>query len=104
MIVDVIDGFQVRCVDKMNWQVYQRCQVKKRNDDKSYSGITEEEWVPLASYHRSLEDAVVWIASYIPKNKYKGFKMTLDGFLKEMEDISNKIEKSARKMGKAVCK
>lgn len=97
MIVDVVDGFQVRCVDKMNWQVYE---LKHIDNDS----VTEEKWVPLASYHRSVEDAVTWIAGYIPKKKYKGFKTTLDGFLKEMDDISNKIEKSARKLGKAVRK
>ena len=97
MTIDVVDGFQVRCVDKMNWQVYEL----KRIDD---NGVMKEKWMPLPSYHRSVEDAVIWIAGYIPKEKYKGFKTTLDGFLKEMDGISNKIEKSARKLGKAVRK
>lgn len=104
MIIDVIDGFQVRCLDKMNWQVYERCEVKKRGEDKTYTGETAEEWVALPSYHRSVGDAVLWIAGYIPKARYRKFKGTLDDFLKAMDDVAARIERSAKKINKAVRK
>lgn len=98
MIVQVTDDYQVRCADKMNWQVYELCTVKKRGEDGSYSGKTEKQWIGLASYHRSVKGAVIWIGNRIAKSdKYNNVKTDLKGFVKEMDAIADRIERAADK-------
>ncbi len=107
MIVDVTEYYQLRCNDGINWQVYyfKHIDPKKGRRPKNVDAEMnekEQKWVPLPSYHRSVESGVKWILLNLPKDqKYKKEKVTLKGFLTELNKIVKDAEAFARKVGEA---
>ena len=94
MIIDVIENYQLRCTDGMNWQVYyfkhidQEKAKRRRKNVEAEMKEMDQKWVPLPSYHRSVESGVKWILLNMPKNdKYRKNKMTLKSFLVELDNI-----------------
>lgn len=101
MIVEVIDGYELRSSDGMNWQVFQYRELKPRGKYKDRA--EDSGWVALPSYHATVPAGVQWIADHIPKSaKNRDARKTLDQFLEDYAKIKTSITKSANKMAKAV--
>lgn len=95
-IVEVTDIYQLRCSDRMNWQVFKLKGVKKRGEDGKASGKVEKQWVGLPSFHGTVSSGVMWILKDMSKSSKKD-KVTLNEFLEEMNKVSNKVIRSIRK-------
>ena len=94
MDVKVLDDYEVRAVDSLNWQVYQHKEVKGRDGARV-------EWVALPAFFRDLESAIDWIAKRVPKADRKG-RSDLDGFLAEYRAVCGEIARHARRFEKVV--
>ena len=98
MIVEVISGYELRCTDGANWQVFQLKERRKRDENKKLSDTVEEEWVGLQSYHASVESGVMWILGHVPKNaKNRDERKNLDEFLESMKKIKSSISRTIKK-------
>lgn len=103
MIIEVIDGYELRSSDGMNWQVFEYRKVERREKGNKRTGQIDYEWVGLPSYHGSIAAGIEWISDYIPKSsKNRGRRATLAQFLEDYGKIKTGITKSANKMAKAV--
>lgn len=101
MIIEVIDGYELRSTDGLNWQVYHFKEFEHRGKNKDRDG--ESGWVALPSYHASVQAGVHWICEHIPKNaKNRDARKTLDQFLEDYGKMKTSITKAANKMAKAV--
>ena len=93
--IDICDGFQLRAVDNLNWQVFEFREVNKRD------GSAVKEWVPLPSYHGKLDSAVLWIFNYLPKSR-KADRKNLKELIEELNKVAANVGKHATKFQKAM--
>ena len=93
--IDVCEGFQLRTVDNLNWQVFEYREVKKKD------GGAAKEWIALPSFHGKLSTAVLWIFDYLPKSRSADRK-NLEELIKELNAVAADVGKHANKFQKAM--
>ena len=93
--IDVCEGFQLRTVDNLNWQVFEYREVKKKD------GGAAKEWIALPSYHAKLSTAVLWIFDYLSKSRSADRK-NLKELIEELNAVAADIGKHANKFQKAM--
>lgn len=99
MIVDVTKNYQLRCIDGLNWQVYQYREVEIR-ENKKPTGKKKMEWVPLQSYHGTVESGVKSIAkNYLKGDEFKNDRVSLKEFISSLEKVKREIGKYAKSIG-----
>ena len=99
MIIEVTDGYELRCIDGMNWQVFHLKSVEKKDESRKKTGVFEEQWVGLPSYHGSISAGIDWIINHMPKNaKNREERKNLQQFLADLKKITGKLERLAKKM------
>lgn len=102
MIIEVLDGYELRCTDGMNWQVFQLRQREKRGSDKKRTGIYEEEWVGLPSFHGTVDAGICWIVDNVPKSaKNREARKSLSAYLEDLKKINAQIARSAKTIAKS---
>ena len=95
MEIDVCEGFKLRAVDNLNWQVFEYREVKKKD------GGEAKEWIALPSYHAKVSTAVLWIFDYLPKSRGADRK-NLKELIKELNAVATDVGKHANKFQKAM--
>lgn len=94
--VRVLEDFEARRMDSLNWRVWQR-KVLESGKRKG-----EVDWVGLESYHTTLCAAVEWIARHAPREEYAKVDADLEGAIGIMRDIERDMRRHARAFERAV--
>lgn len=98
MRIELIDGFELRPMNSMNWQVYEFRKVVKKN------GTVAEQWVGLESYHNTVRSALMWLLEYIPRTRYKAVQANVAGYIDELRWLLADVEAAASRLEKAIGK
>ena len=86
----VIGDFKVRKIDAMNWQVFERRELKAgRADVKSREG--EIDWVALPAYFGTLKPAIAKVRNLYIERKIDA--SSLDELIGEIERLDAKFAK-----------
>ena len=93
--IDVCEGFKLRAVDNLNWQVVEYREVEKKD------GGAAKEWIALPTYHAKVSTAVLWVYDYLPKSRNADRK-NLKEFIKELNAVAADVGKHANRFQKAM--
>ena len=94
--IRVLEDYELRGMDELNLRVW-RFKVIENGKRKG-----ETDWMPLESYHSSIESGVKWIAAHAERTLSKTETMTLKDAIAALERIDESIARHARKFGKAL--
>lgn len=96
--VRLLDDFELRCNDSMNWQLWQRRESFDRE-----TGERREAWAFTGSHHRTVGGAIMWLLEKLPKTRLQGREgMELAEYASWFEGLERQLLAAARKASKAV--
>lgn len=100
MNIRLTDNYELRRVDSLNWRLYERRGVKKRESKGGKrTGEVLTEWVALDCFPRTIESACAWILEN-GKDYTRDESLTLaqavDEFKRTADDLKHAVERAVR--------
>ena len=88
MDIRITDGYELRPIDSLNWQLFELREVNKKDGSKSV------EWVATGNYFSRLDGAVEFVMRHLLKKNQKQAVVTLADALDELRGIAAEIKKN----------
>lgn len=98
MNIRLTDNYELRRVDTLNWRLYERRGVKKRESrGGKRTGEVLTEWVALDCFPRTVDSACAWILENgkdYTRDKALTLAQAVDDFKRTAGDLKRAVEKA----------
>lgn len=102
MNIRLTDNYELRRVDSLNWRMYERRGVKKRESKGGKrTGEVQHEWVALDCFPRTVESACVWILEN-GEGYTRDESLTLEESITEYREIADELTRNVKRYAEVV--
>lgn len=89
------DTLKVVHVDRLNWQLFEKREIKASNNPKTKARVGEVDWVALPAFFGKLEPALVKARDIYRERKLDA--ATLDAAIEQLEALDRKFVREVKK-------
>lgn len=100
MNIRLTDNYELRRVDSLNWRLYERRGVKKKDGSRGKpTGEVQHEWVALDCFPRTVYSACAWILENgkgYTRDESLTLAQAVDEFKRTADDLKHAVESAVR--------
>jgi hypothetical protein len=100
MNIRLTDNYELRRVDSLNWRLYERKAVKKKDGSRGKpTGEVLTEWVALDCFPRTVDSACAWILENgkgYTRDESLTLAQAVDEFKRTADGLKHAVERAVR--------
>lgn len=94
MVIEICDGWQLRPCDKLNWELWQYCEVQKTARSVKAGTVGEMSWHRTGRFYQAstIEAAIDFVADYKIRNEQPDEVISLAGYINQLRALRQAVK------------